>query len=101
MGGGSWPRRPTSCSRPTASGPASQACISWRGTTPDSYPCPMRIAILGVGKIGESLLAGLHSSGWDDLVGTVRHEERAAEIRERHGVETTTSNRDAVEGADV
>jgi pyrroline-5-carboxylate reductase len=61
----------------------------------------MRIAILGVGKIGESLLAGLHSSGWNDIVGTARREERAAEVRERHGVETTTSNRDAVAGADV
>jgi pyrroline-5-carboxylate reductase len=61
----------------------------------------MRIAILGVGKIGESLLAGLHSSGWDDIVATARREERAAEVRERHGVEATTSNRDAVAGADV
>jgi pyrroline-5-carboxylate reductase len=61
----------------------------------------MRIAILGVGKIGESLLAGLRSSGWNDIVGTARHEERAAEVHERHGVEMTTANTDAVRGADV
>jgi pyrroline-5-carboxylate reductase len=61
----------------------------------------MRIAILGVGKIGESLLAGLRSSGWDDIVATARHEERVADVRARYGVEATTSNTDAVRGADV
>src|SRR4051794_11987578 len=61
----------------------------------------MRIAILGAGKIGESLLAGLRSSDWADIVATSRREERAAELRERHGVEATTSNPDAIRGADV
>jgi pyrroline-5-carboxylate reductase len=61
----------------------------------------MRIAILGAGKIGESLLAGLRSSDWADIVATSRREERAEELRERHGVETTTSNPDAINGADV
>jgi pyrroline-5-carboxylate reductase len=61
----------------------------------------MRIAILGAGKIGESLLAGLRSSDWADIVATARREERAAELHERHGVETTTSNADAIRGADV
>src|SRR5215207_9310120 len=61
----------------------------------------MRIAILGTGKIGESLLAGLRSSDWADIVVTSRREERAAELRERHGVEATTSNPEAIRGADV
>src|SRR3954452_6372341 len=61
----------------------------------------MRIAILGAGKIGESLLAGLRSSDWADIVATSRREERAAELRERHGVEATTSNLEAIKGADV
>ena len=61
----------------------------------------MRIAILGAGKIGESLLAGLHSSDWKDIVVTTRREERAAELRERHEVEATTSNAEAIKGADV
>jgi pyrroline-5-carboxylate reductase len=61
----------------------------------------MRIAILGAGRIGESLLAGLRSSDWADLVATSRREERAAELRERHGVEATTSNAEAIKGADV
>jgi len=61
----------------------------------------MRIAILGTGKIGESLLAGLRSSDWADIVATSRREERAAELHERHGVEATTDNTAAIKGADV
>jgi pyrroline-5-carboxylate reductase len=61
----------------------------------------MRIAILGTGKIGESLLAGLRSSDWADIVASSRREERAEELRERHGVETTISNTEAIKGADV
>jgi pyrroline-5-carboxylate reductase len=61
----------------------------------------MRIAILGAGKIGESLLAGLRSSDWADIVASSRREERVEELRERHGVEATTSNEEAIRGADV
>jgi pyrroline-5-carboxylate reductase len=51
------------------------------------------IAILGAGKMGEALLsgvlrAGLHPSG---IVATARREERAAVLRERHGIETLTN----------
>jgi pyrroline-5-carboxylate reductase len=60
-----------------------------------------KIAVLGVGKIGESLIAGLVSSGWTDIVATSRREERLAELRERYRVETTTSNADAVRGASI
>jgi pyrroline-5-carboxylate reductase len=58
-----------------------------------------RIAILGAGKIGESLLAGLLSSGWrkpGDIVVTGRREEHLAELKERHGVEGTLDNASAV-----
>jgi pyrroline-5-carboxylate reductase len=61
-----------------------------------------RIAILGGGKIGESLLAGLLSSGWrkpEEIVVTGRRQERIDELAERYGVETTLSNADAVSGA--
>src|SRR5437764_354822 len=60
-----------------------------------------RIAILGAGKIGESLLAGLLSSGWRkaaDIVVTGRREERLQELNERHGVEATLENAAAIEG---
>jgi pyrroline-5-carboxylate reductase len=61
----------------------------------------MRIAILGTGKIGESLLAGLRSSDWADIIASSRREERTSELYERYGVETTTSNTAAIKGADV
>jgi pyrroline-5-carboxylate reductase len=65
---------------------------------------PRRIAIIGAGKIGESLLAGLVASGWrtpDELVATVRHPERIDALKERYGVSVTTSNAEAVAGAGV
>jgi pyrroline-5-carboxylate reductase len=61
-----------------------------------------RIAILGAGQIGEALLTGLLSTGWrtpDEIVVTVRREERANELAERHRVRATTSNPEAVNGA--
>jgi pyrroline-5-carboxylate reductase len=63
-----------------------------------------KVAILGGGRIGEALVSGLISSGWrrtDEIAVTVRREERAAELRERYGVEATTSNLDAVAGAEL
>jgi len=61
-----------------------------------------KIAILGVGRIGEALLSGLLSSGWrsaDELAATVRREERVTELHERYGVAATTSNPEAVHDA--
>jgi pyrroline-5-carboxylate reductase len=58
-----------------------------------------RVAILGCGKIGESLLAGLLSSDWSDIVVTARRLERVAELQERYGVEATLSNSQAVSGS--
>jgi pyrroline-5-carboxylate reductase len=60
-----------------------------------------RIAILGGGRIGEALVAGLRSAGWSDLVVTSRTDARVEELRERHGVEATTVNADAVRGAEL
>jgi pyrroline-5-carboxylate reductase len=60
-----------------------------------------RIAILGTGKIGESLLRGLLSSGWTDIVVTGRRQERIDELHERYGVAGTLSNVDAARDADV
>src|SRR2546427_4420348 len=61
-----------------------------------------KIAILGTGRIGESLLAGLLSSGWrkpGDIVVTGRREERLKELADRHGVKATLSNPEAVTDA--
>src|ERR671924_1369354 len=63
-----------------------------------------RIAILGAGKIGESLLAGLLSTGWrkpEEIVVTGRREERMQELAERYGVTATLSNSEAVARAAV
>jgi pyrroline-5-carboxylate reductase len=62
------------------------------------------IAVLGCGKIGESLLSGLLSSGWrtaDEVVVTGRRDERLTDLAERFGVRTTLSNAEAVQGAEL
>lgn len=48
-----------------------------------------RIAVLGAGKIGEALLAGLLGAGRQaaDLCFTERHPDRAADLQDRLGVE--------------
>jgi pyrroline-5-carboxylate reductase len=61
-----------------------------------------RIAILGAGRLGESLLRGLLSSGWrgtEELVVTARGEEHLVHLREAYGVEATGDNASAVQGA--
>ena len=61
-----------------------------------------RVAILGAGKIGESLLSGLLSGNGrrpDEIVVTGRRPERIAELSERYGVAGTLSNSEAVTGA--
>ncbi len=61
-----------------------------------------RVAIIGCGKIGESLLGGLLSADWrtpGEVVATCRREERASELRAHFGIETTLSNPDAAAGA--
>ena len=61
-----------------------------------------KIAVLGAGRIGESLISGLLSSGWRDpseVAATTRRAERGAELRERYGIDATLSNHDAAAGA--
>ena len=63
-----------------------------------------RVAILGAGKIGESLLSGLLSAAWrqpPEVVATGRRPERVAELSERYGVKSTLSNAEAVTGASL
>src|SRR5260370_17843266 len=47
------------------------------------------LAILGTGKMGEALLSGLLRAGRPPsaVVAAVRREDRAAELRERYGVQ--------------
>jgi pyrroline-5-carboxylate reductase len=52
-----------------------------------------RVAVLGAGKMGEALLSGMLRSGTSPtgVLVTARRPERAAELRERHGVEVVSS----------
>src|SRR5260221_9909927 len=61
-----------------------------------------RIAIIGGGRLGESMLRGFLSSGWrsaDDLVVTARRPERLTELHEKYGVVAEASNVAALKGA--
>jgi pyrroline-5-carboxylate reductase len=60
------------------------------------------LAIIGAGKIGESLLRGLLSTpDAPDVVVTARRHERLQELRERYGVRATLDNAEAVQGAEL
>lgn len=62
----------------------------------------MTVAILGTGKLGEALLAGLLRSGHaaDDLLVTARRPDRATQLTHTYGVAAVT-NADAAAKADV
>ncbi|MEZ5099458.1 MAG: pyrroline-5-carboxylate reductase [Thermoleophilia bacterium] len=63
-----------------------------------------RIAVLGAGKIGEALIAGLVSANWRPpalIVAADRRAERLEEVSGRHGVSTTQSNPEAARGAEI
>lgn len=62
-----------------------------------------RIAVLGGGVMGETILAAILAAGWsgDQLVLSERRAEVAQRISERHGVILGDSNADTVAGADV
>jgi pyrroline-5-carboxylate reductase len=60
------------------------------------------VAVLGTGKIGELVVAGLLRSGWprEKVLATARRPARAAELAERYGVEVV-DNVTAAGRADV
>jgi pyrroline-5-carboxylate reductase len=63
-----------------------------------------RIAVLGAGKMGGILLQAFLQSrlfSSDELMATVAHEERAAELGKRLGISVTTDNLAAAQAADV
>ena len=63
-----------------------------------------KLAVLGTGKMGQALVAGLLGSGWrqpGEITATARSPERISELGGRYGVEATLDNAYAVAGADV
>src|SRR5437870_5575231 len=62
-----------------------------------------RVAVLGLGKIGNILLQGLLKAGLPpkNAVATVRHPERAQSLGKERAVPVGSDNRAAVRGADV
>jgi pyrroline-5-carboxylate reductase len=60
------------------------------------------VAVVGAGKIGETLLSGLLRSGWPvgRLLATTRRPERGEELAGRYGIRVV-ANEDAVAEADV
>ena len=62
------------------------------------------LAVLGAGKAGEALIAGVISAGWrepGEIVATARHQNRLDELATRHGIMTTVDNVEAVKGAGI
>ena len=62
----------------------------------------LRLAILGAGVMGETVLSGLVRAGWspDRIVATDRRPQRQLELSARYGI-TMLENPDAVAGADT
>jgi pyrroline-5-carboxylate reductase len=63
-----------------------------------------KIAVLGAGRLGEALIAGLMASGMvarENLVATAAHAGRLDALAGRFGIRTTLENVRAVEGADL
>lgn len=62
------------------------------------------IAVVGVGKLGEALIAGLLKQGdikVGDITGSVGHESSIKRVRERLGISTSLDNREVVAGKDI
>jgi pyrroline-5-carboxylate reductase len=63
-----------------------------------------KLAVLGAGKLGETLIKGLIEAGVTtaaDVTVTAAHQQRLDQMRERFAVSTTLSNMEAARGADV
>src|SRR4051812_24344767 len=62
------------------------------------------VAILGCGKIGETLLAGMLDAGIVEakhVIATAAHRERCDALTKKYGVHATDHNSEAVKKADI
>lgn len=62
-----------------------------------------RVALIGTGVMGETLLSGLLKAGWRThwIIGAERRAARRDELTQRYGVEVAHDNAEAVDGADM
>lgn len=63
-----------------------------------------RVAVVGAGKMGETLIGALltsHALEPEQIVATARHDETLARVGTAFGVVTTADNREAARGADL
>ncbi len=77
-----------------------QAAAAASTVTPPATP--HRLAIIGAGVMGETVLSGLLRAGWtaDQIVATDRRAERQIELRERYGI-AMVGNLEAAADADT
>jgi pyrroline-5-carboxylate reductase len=62
-----------------------------------------KLAVLGAGKMGETLIAGMLEGGMisnDSVIATAKHAERLELLEKKYKIATTLSNRKAVKSAD-
>ncbi len=62
------------------------------------------MAVIGVGKLGEALVAGMLKKGLlkrEQVIGSVKHEESFKRVQQRLNIPVTLDNREAVQGRDV
>lgn len=63
-----------------------------------------KLAVIGVGKLGEALISGLLNKGdlkAGDIYGSVAHESSITRVKSRMPIEVGLDNREAVRGKDV
>lgn len=63
-----------------------------------------KLAVIGVGKLGEALISGLLKQGGlttSDITGTVGHEHSVEKVKQKLGIKVSTDNRATAKGADL
>lgn len=63
-----------------------------------------KLAVIGVGKLGEALIAGLLKQGdlkASDITGSVGHQTSISRVKERIGINVSVDNVEAVKDADI
>ena len=63
-----------------------------------------KVAVLGAGKLGETLISGMLDVGVisrDRIVATAKHQERLDSLKNKYRIGVTTNNRRAVKGASI